>query len=171
MFVDYYTLLEIAPNSTFDEIKSAFRKQAIKWHTDKNKGIDTTEIMQLINEAYLILKDPEAKERYDIEYKKFKVYNDFKEQKPQESENKESVQAQDEAKFKYEEYDVKDETLKRWMENARRQAVELAKQTIKEFGEIVYTGAKEGAKGALRAIIFQVIGGIILLLIFGKSCR
>ena len=71
MFVDYYKILEIEKSSTQQEIKVAFRKQAIKWHPDKNPGIDVNEKMQLINEAYLILKDEEARNHYDIEYIKF----------------------------------------------------------------------------------------------------
>ena len=40
MFVDYYKILEIEINSTQQEIKVAFRKQAIKWHPDKNPNVD-----------------------------------------------------------------------------------------------------------------------------------
>ena len=68
MFIDYYSILEVDNESSFEEIKSAFRKQCIKWHPDKNLGKDTTEKMQLINEAYLILKDSEARAKYDIEW-------------------------------------------------------------------------------------------------------
>ena len=61
MFIDYYELLEIDSSASPVDIKSAFKKQALKWHPDKNPGIDTTEMMQRINEAYLILKDEEAR--------------------------------------------------------------------------------------------------------------
>ena len=57
-----------------EEIKVAYRKQCIKWHRDKNINIDTTQRMQDINQAYLILKDEEARSKYDIEYLKFKSY-------------------------------------------------------------------------------------------------
>ena len=52
MFKDYYSLLEIDETASQDEIKKAFRGQAVKWHPDRNKGLDTTSQMQAINEAY-----------------------------------------------------------------------------------------------------------------------
>ena len=42
MFVDYYAVLEIEITATSEEIKAAFKKQALKWHPDKNQGKDTT---------------------------------------------------------------------------------------------------------------------------------
>ena len=80
MFVDYYAILEIDETASLEDIKSAFRKQAIMWHPDRNLGRDTTIQMQLINEAYLILKDTEARSRFDFEYQKFKPYKKAKEQ-------------------------------------------------------------------------------------------
>ena len=68
MFVDYYAILEIEASASAEEVKSAFKKQALKWHPDRNSNIDTTKRMQQINEAYLILKDSEARTRYDVEY-------------------------------------------------------------------------------------------------------
>jgi len=71
MFIDYYELFEIEQDASIAEIKSAFRKKAIFWHPDRNASKDTTQKMQLINEAYLILNDLEARKRYDIEYIRF----------------------------------------------------------------------------------------------------
>jgi curved DNA-binding protein CbpA len=106
MFVDYYKILEIEINSTQQEIKAAFRKQAIKWHPDKNPNVDVNEKMQLINEAYLILKDEEARIHYDIEHKKFyDFYNSRKQQKSN------SDFGNNEKQKVYEEYNFNDETL------------------------------------------------------------
>lgn len=184
MFVDYYSVLEINETATFEEIKSAFRQQAIKWHPDRNLGKDTTKKMQLINEAYLILKDTEARNRYDTEYQQFKAFRRATEPKEEKQKTKreqeyhtrpqeERKKPEPEPKFEYSEYSAKDDILKRWMDNAKRQAVELAKQTIKDFAGMVAVGAKEGAKAAGQMLIFQIALAVIFLIIFGssKSCN
>ena len=75
MLKDYYSILGISFNASEDEIKRAYRAMSRKWHPDTNPGIDTTAIMQDINEAYYVLKDPLTKARYDAEYSNgFKVY-------------------------------------------------------------------------------------------------
>src|SRR5690554_3642123 len=55
MFKDYYAILEIDVSASQDDIKAAFKKQALRCHPDRNIGKDTTLIMQDINEAKLIL--------------------------------------------------------------------------------------------------------------------
>jgi DnaJ-domain-containing protein 1 len=52
---DPYSILEIAFGASLEEIKKAYRKLAMKWHPDKNQGVDTTEKMQKITAAYTIL--------------------------------------------------------------------------------------------------------------------
>jgi DnaJ-class molecular chaperone len=57
MFIDYYAVLEIEETASFEQVKSAFKKQALKWHPDRNIGMDTKIKMQEINEDYVLLKD------------------------------------------------------------------------------------------------------------------
>ncbi len=67
MASDYYSILEISKNAGADEIKKAYRNQALKWHPDKHSG-DKTEAekkFKEINEAYQVLSDPKKKETYD----------------------------------------------------------------------------------------------------------
>lgn len=164
MFKDYYLILEIEPSATLEQIKIAFKKQAVKWHPDRNPNLDTTKQMQEINEAYLILKDGEARSRYDIEYNKFKAYS----QTIQTSENKQRQKSgYQEA---YYDYEVNDDILKKWMENARRQAVDLAKQTIKEVAELSFTATKAAGSKMLETFIGYAVVGVIFLIIF-KACN
>lgn len=179
MFVDYYAILEIDETASLADIRAAFRKQAIKWHPDRNIGKDTTIQMQLINEANLILKDIEARSRFDFEYQKFKSYIKAQEQEKATETQKETKKEEqptsksNESKFEYNDYNVKDDILNKWMSNAKKQAVELAKQTIKEFGGMVSVGVVEGTKAAGTSLIIQIIIGLVFLIIFSisKSCN
>jgi len=63
---DYYKVLGVSKDATADEIKKAFRKLALKYHPDKNKGDrDAEEHFKEINEAYAVLSDPEKRKQYD----------------------------------------------------------------------------------------------------------
>jgi molecular chaperone DnaJ len=63
---DYYEILGIQKGASDDEIKKAFRKLAIKYHPDKNKGDkEAEEQFKEINEAYQVLTDPQKKAQYD----------------------------------------------------------------------------------------------------------
>jgi len=175
MFIDYYAVLQIDINATQDDIKLAFKKQALKWHPDKNPDIDTTKRMQEINEAYLILKDIEARERYNVEYRNFKKFQqDYeKNDKYYNKQNESSEENKKEEKsYTYYEYHPKDDILNNWIKNAKKQAVELAKQTINDFKGMSVVGVKEAAKGAGNQFIYQLIIGVIFLTIFSitKSC-
>lgn len=63
---DYYDVLGLKKGATDDEIKSAFRKLAMKYHPDKNQGDkEAEEKFKELNEAYSILSDPDQKNKYD----------------------------------------------------------------------------------------------------------
>lgn len=64
---DFYEILGLKKGASEAEIKSAFRKLAVKYHPDKNKGDKKAEEkFKEINEAYGILSDPEKKKKYDM---------------------------------------------------------------------------------------------------------
>src|ERR1035438_250316 len=63
---DYYEILEVSKDATPDEIKKAYRKQALRWHPDKNPGDkEAEENFKEAASAYEILSDPEKRRRYD----------------------------------------------------------------------------------------------------------
>ena len=63
---DYYEVLGLKKGASEDEIKSAFRKMAMKYHPDRNPGDKSAEEkFKEINEAYSVLSDPDKKEKYD----------------------------------------------------------------------------------------------------------
>lgn len=59
---DYYSILGVAKSATDDEIKKAYRKQALKHHPDRG-GKDVE--FKKINEAYQVLSDPQKRAGYD----------------------------------------------------------------------------------------------------------
>jgi molecular chaperone DnaJ len=63
---DYYEILGVAAESSGDEIKSAYRKLAFKYHPDRNPDDPEAEAMfKEAAEAYEVLRDPDKRERYD----------------------------------------------------------------------------------------------------------
>ena len=63
---DYYDVLGVNKNATPNELKSAYRKLAIKYHPDKNPGDKSAEDkFKEASEAYGVLSDKSKKENYD----------------------------------------------------------------------------------------------------------
>ena len=133
---DYYAILNIDSNASKQDIKKAFKKEALKWHPDRNKSQGATERMQLINESYLILKDADARLRYDKEYQR---YSDFKkEQTPRQ------------------EYNIHDDILKDWMKKAKAQAKDMVKMSIDDlFGmsKVAFSASWEKTKYYILALV------------------
>ena len=123
MFKDYYQLLGITPGASKEEIKQAYRAMSLKWHPDRNPGIDVTSMMQDINEAYKILNDDLSRIRYDNEYSKF---NEQRERCQMSTNTTESTS------WNYE-YDVHDEDLRNDINNARTYAKDLVDEFFKSL--------------------------------------
>jgi molecular chaperone DnaJ len=62
----YYESLEVERRASDADLKAAFRKQAMKFHPDRNPGDkDCEQRFKEINEAYEVLKDPDKRAAYD----------------------------------------------------------------------------------------------------------
>jgi curved DNA-binding protein CbpA len=157
MFIDYYKILEIEFGVSLDDIKKGYKKQAIKWHPDKNPNTNAKGQMQLINEAYLILKDIEARERYDVTFLRYYKFKDTFYKNELFSDSKSS-----------QEFKINDDIIIKWMNSAKKQAEHLAAETIENF--------KIGTKAAGKEILERSTGFLIIAVLFSimflgiKSC-
>lgn len=65
---DFYEILGVSKNATAEELKKAYRQQALQWHPDKHSGEGKKEAEQKfkeINQAYEVLRDPQKRQMYD----------------------------------------------------------------------------------------------------------
>ena len=63
---DYYKILEVPRTATQEEIKKSYRKLAMKYHPDRNKGDKAAESrFKDISEAYAVLSNEEKRKQYD----------------------------------------------------------------------------------------------------------
>lgn len=166
MFKDYYEILDVPFGATDSEIKSAYKHQAIRWHPDRNPGIDVTNIMQDINEAYAILKDPIKKSRYDKEYLSFKKYKEkiYSQTSDNQKTKGSSFSSSNRHQYNYD-YTVHDETLDEDIQSAREYAEDLVNEffeKLKKNSKIAAKGAWEGAQGYVWAFLVLFIIGLTI---------
>ena len=62
----FYDRLCVSQTASTEEIRSAYRKRALKLHPDRNHDPQATQLFQALGEAYDTLKDPELRCIYDI---------------------------------------------------------------------------------------------------------
>lgn len=94
----YYDILCVPHNATEDEIRKAFRKQALLYHPDRNKSADATARFLMIIQAYEVLSDPNKRLQYNHhsgEYAKsiydIPDYNTWKAQREEERKAEEQL--------------------------------------------------------------------------------
>ena len=62
---DLYSILEVSKSANDTEIKKAYKKQAFKYHPDRNKSSDAENMFKDISEAYEILMNSDKRRLYD----------------------------------------------------------------------------------------------------------
>ena len=63
---DYYEVLGVNKSASTDEIKKAYRKSALKYHPDRNKGNKAAELkFKEASEAYHVLSNKKRRTNYD----------------------------------------------------------------------------------------------------------
>jgi molecular chaperone DnaJ len=63
---DYYDLLGVSKGASDADLKKAYRRLAMKYHPDRNKGDKSAEAkFKEINEAYQVLSDAQKRKQYD----------------------------------------------------------------------------------------------------------
>lgn len=68
--MDYYALLEVPETASQEQIRSAYIKQSLQWHPDRNTSEEATQRFQQVSEAYYVLSDPARRKEYNASHKK-----------------------------------------------------------------------------------------------------
>jgi curved DNA-binding protein len=76
-YKDYYKVMGVERTATQDQIKTAHRKLARKYHPDVSKEADAEAKFKEVGEAYEVLKDPEKRAAYDRLGANWKSGQDF----------------------------------------------------------------------------------------------
>jgi len=157
MVPDYYKIFGISKNASKEEIKKKYRELAKKYHPDVNKSPDATSKMQEILEAYYILYDDEARNRYDNVYDRLfgtKSENRAKDKQKNERQNFDDTNTNQ----------VNDPILEKWILNARKQAVDFIKNTYKDSKGITASGFKFFFYGLGLNILILIVVLLIIII-------
>ncbi|KAI5917166.1 hypothetical protein F4810DRAFT_718166 [Camillea tinctor] len=68
MLPNYYKVLGVNPTCTAQDVRDAYRQQALKLHPDKNPNQNTTTYFQVVKEAYEVLIDTSKRFNYEMKF-------------------------------------------------------------------------------------------------------
>lgn len=77
-YKDYYKVLGVDKKASADDVKSAYRRLARKYHPDVSKEANAEDKFKNLQEAYEVLKDPEKRKAYDELGSNWKAGQDFR---------------------------------------------------------------------------------------------
>jgi len=166
-FRDYYKTLEISADTAQEEIRTAYKKLAMRWHPDRNPAMDTTSKMQSLNEAYLILGDARTRERYDQECRRFRQWTLHAQERPEPEPFHRGEDS--EAHFKYADYTVHDDELRDWMNQAARRSGDLGNQIIEDAKGMLVEAGKTALINASSGLVLVAALSIVPVLVV-KGC-
>ena len=76
---NYYKILEVDSQASLEVMQKAYKALSMKYHPDKLEKADeptARERMQLINEAYAVLSDPDKRRDYDSQRMYWRIWMD-----------------------------------------------------------------------------------------------
>ena len=115
--MDYYQILGVSENFTRDELKSSYKKLALKYHPDRNPNNKKAENMfQKISEAYDVLKNPTKRTEYDK--KRHKLNKNFNENSSVKNSKNENINENRENTQKFDEFLFTPDNFKNMFEKA-----------------------------------------------------
>ena len=62
---DYYSTLQIGSDASLEEVRAAYKRLALLTHPDRSRHPQANQQMQLLNEAFEVLSNPNKRARYD----------------------------------------------------------------------------------------------------------